>query len=135
DDRRERFGGAVVQEWRHSVQPQERRHVEADAPAVAVVINAQSVLRRLLHAGDDGGRRFLVCANVAAERVALAGNAEVERADVAQETVEKLRAHGVTGKCAGTFGEKFRTGGRRSEIFHADSPVEAAVTTRATGVE
>src|SRR6185295_13412834 len=107
-------------------------HVEADTPRVAVVVDAERVLPWHQRAARHGGRGLFVGADVVAERIALAGHAEIERADVAQEAVEILRANGIAGEGSGALGVDLRARRRRSKIFEADRPVVAAMTARAT---
>src|SRR5262249_32206420 len=114
---------------------EQRGQFEAYAFAIAFVINAKGVLRRPQCASDHCGRGLLIRADVVAQRIALAQHAEVERADVAQEASQKLRAYRVVGKYACPFCKNLGARGRRGEILDADGPIDAAMATGAASVE
>src|SRR5437867_9990831 len=73
------------------METQQRRHVETDAFAVAIIVDPQRILSRDKRIGHDRRRRLFISADVVAEGVALARHSQVERADVAQETIQILR--------------------------------------------
>ena len=134
-DAGERLARAVVHVRRHGVDAQQRRHVEARALAVAVVIEAERDRRLLRDAVDERGRRQLGRADVRAERVARAEHAEVEGPDVAQEARQELGAdRRDPGRRGGRrLGRQLGRRGRRDEVLDAQRERRAEVAARAAG--
>src|ERR1051326_9116808 len=128
----EGFGCAIVQVGLQGLQTEQRGDVESDALAIAVVIDAQSILCGLQHARgvDDRGGLF-VSANVVAQVIRLARHPNVEGADIPQEAIEILHGNGCAEKRRWGSLSGERSGGR-SKILYADGPVASAVASSAT---
>ena len=82
---------------------------------------------------SSGG--FFVGSNIVPERIALARNPQVERADIAQEAIEVLGRNGVAGESTSAFSKDFGTRWRGGEILETDGPVQAAMAIGAAGLE
>src|SRR5437899_2970291 len=118
------------------MQAQQRRHVETVAFAVAIVVAAQGVQPGYVRTVDDRWRGYFIRTDIVAEQIGPGGNAQLERADVAQEAIQVLRTNRLAKQCGwADLGGNFSGGGRRSEVLYADGPVKAAVTIRTTGAE
>src|SRR5205823_2336848 len=125
----------VVEIRRHRKDAQQRWDVEAVPLAVRVVVFAQRVLRRLRGGPYQSRGGFLLSADVVANRIALAGHAQIKGANVTQETGKVLDADRVADERAGTLGKNLRARGRRGEVLGADRPFATGVAGLAAGLQ
>ena len=74
----QRLSSAVMHVRRLAIETKQRRDIETIAFAVAVIINAQGILRRCLSSVDNRGSRLFIRSDIVAERIALSRHAKVK---------------------------------------------------------
>ena len=135
DDAGDRLARAVVDVGLSGEVAEQRLHIEAETPAILVVVAAERVLRHLRNAGKQRRSGFLRPADIVADRIPLSGHSKVERAHVLQEAVQVLDVDRISehrSRCAMRTRRRGRAeielaadlvaGGRRREILYTRTP-------------